>query len=86
MKLEEIIEGFSAKFKLDGLSADDEGVYRLNADDMDIAIADADDGEHFVLWAELGPEPLLCQGRFCRVLPAGDVHGAADEGRELLDP
>ena len=57
MELAELMTEFAEKFGVEGLSPDGEGVYRLDADGKSFAIADAEDGVHFVIWAEVGMVP-----------------------------
>lgn len=80
MRLDEIFGELSEKFNIDGLSADDEGVYRLNADGMEIAVADAEDGVHFVLWAEVGQQPSSCQEQVFRILLQAMFMGQQTKG------
>lgn len=56
-KLTELMTEFAEKFGVEGLVAGLDGVYRLDADDMSLAIADAEDGMRFAIWAEVCPVP-----------------------------
>ena len=57
MGLTELMADFAEKFGVEGLSPDQDDVYRLDADGMALAIADAEDGMHFIIWAEICPVP-----------------------------
>lgn len=57
VELADLMAEFADKFGVDGLAADQDDVYRLDADGMPLAIAGAEDGRHFVIWAEMCPVP-----------------------------
>lgn len=88
MRLAELMTEFAEKFGVDGLAPDQDDVYRLDADGMALAIADAEDGLHFVIWAEVCPLPpegrehlygLLMQAMFMGRQTSGAYFSVNDE-------
>lgn len=80
MELAELMAEFAGKFGVDGLAADAEGVYRLDADGMDFAIADGEDGLHLVIWADLGEVPPEGRERLLDVLMQAMYMGQQTSG------
>ena len=80
MKLAELMAEFAEKFGIDGLVPDGEDVYHLDADGMAFAFADAEDGAHFVIWAEVCPVPPEGRERLYDILMQSMFMGQQTSG------
>ena len=80
MELKELMEGLAAACGIDGMAANEDGIYRLMIDDMEVSFMSVEESGQLVVWAEVCEMPPEGRERLCRVLMESMFMGRATGG------
>lgn len=87
MELKELMEGLAAACGITGVAEDNDGMYRLGIDDMEVSFTSIAESAQLVVWAEVCEMPPEGRERLYRVMMESMFMGQATGGAAFsIDP